>query len=293
MAVNRLVEAGHEVMAFHRGKGGVDLPPGVRHLYGDRKDLRTYLEDFRDFAPDVVLDMFARTEADGHELVELFSGVARRLVVISSADVYPAYDRFRRADPGPPNPAPLTEASPLRGQLYPYRSEASGPEDLMYHYDKILVERAAMSEPETLPATVLRLPMVYGPGDYQHRLWQYLKRMDDGRPFIGLPEAFARVRLLRGYVEDMGNAIALCVTSEHTGGRVLHVAEADNATEADWVQRIAVAAGWHGEIVTLPDERLPEGLKLPYDTTQDWTLDSSAIRRDLGYGGRRSRRSHA
>lgn len=153
----------------------------------------------------------------------------------------------------------------------------------MYHYDKILVERAAMSEPETLPATVLRLPMVYGPGDYQHRLRQYLRRMDDGRPFILLPEAFAQARLLRGYVEDVGNAIALCVTSEHTGGRVFHVAEADNATEAEWVQRIAAAAGWHGEIVTLPDERLPEGLKLPYDTTQEWTLDSSAIRRDLGY----------
>lgn len=283
MAVNRLVEAGHEVMTFHRGKGGVDLPPGVKHLYGDRKNLQAYSEDFRGFAPDVLLDMFARTEANGHELVELFNGVARRLVVISSADVYRAYDRFRRADPGPPDSAPLTERSPLRDQLYPYRSEASGPEDPMYHYDKILIERAAMSEPETLPTTVLRLPMVYGPGDYQHRLWQYLKRMDDDRPFILLPEAFARVRLLRGYVEDIGDAIARCVTSEHTGGRIFHVAEADDATEAEWVRRIADAAGWYGEIVTLSDEQLPESLRLPYDTAQDWTLDSSAIRRDLGY----------
>src|SRR5207245_1703293 len=27
-----------------------------------------------------------------------------------------------------------------------------------------------------------RLPCVYGPGDYQHRTFEYLKRMDDGRP---------------------------------------------------------------------------------------------------------------
>lgn len=106
-------------MTFHRGKSDVTLPPSVRHLYGDRKDLRAFSKDFLGFAPDVVLDMFARTEADGRELVELYSGVARHLVVISSADVYRAYDRFRRADPGPPDPAPLTETSPLRDRLYP------------------------------------------------------------------------------------------------------------------------------------------------------------------------------
>lgn len=283
MTVEQLVKTGHEVLVFHRGQSNMVLPSGIRHLYGDRKNLSTFSADFRSFAPDVVLDMFARAEADGHELVELFGGLARRLVVISSVDVYRAYDRFRGADPGPPDPAPATETSPLRDQLYPYRSEAAGPEDAMYHYDKILVERAAMSELETLPTTVLRLPMVYGPGDYQHRLWQYLKRMDEGRPYILLPEDFARARLPRGYVEDIGDAIARCITSEHSGGRVFHVAEADHVTEFEWVQRIAAAAGWQGEIVALPDEQLPESLRLPYDTAQVWTLNSSAIRRDLGY----------
>jgi nucleoside-diphosphate-sugar epimerase len=42
-----------------------------------------------------------------------------------------------------------------------------------------------------LPGTVLRLPTVYGPGDYQHRLFEYLKRMDDGRPAILLGEGVA------------------------------------------------------------------------------------------------------
>jgi nucleoside-diphosphate-sugar epimerase len=32
-------------------------------------------------------------------------------------------------------------------------------------YDKIEVEKAIMNNPD-LPGTVLRLPMIYGPGDY-------------------------------------------------------------------------------------------------------------------------------
>ena len=39
-------------------------------------------------------------------------GVARRLVVISSQDVYRAYGRFHGKEPGPLEPLPVTEDSP-------------------------------------------------------------------------------------------------------------------------------------------------------------------------------------
>lgn len=103
------------------------------------------VRDFRDFAPDVVLDMIASTELDGNTLVDLFRGMARRVVNISSGDVYRAYDRFRRVDPGPPDPTPLTEGSPLRDRLFPYRGKAQGPSDFAFNYEKILMERAVMS----------------------------------------------------------------------------------------------------------------------------------------------------
>lgn len=281
-AVRRLVELGHEVTVFHRGQSQAALPASVAHLYGDRQHLVDYAAEFQRLAPAVVLDMRALGEADGKLLVELFSGVAQRLVVISSCDVYRAYDRFRGADPGPPDPAPLTEDSPLRDHLYPYRDQATGPGDFRYHYDKILLERAVMNAP-ALPATVLRLPMVYGPGDYQHRLFPYLKRMDDGRPAILLGEEYAHWRGLRGYVEDMGAAIALCVANEAASGRIYHVADTPSVTEAEWVRRIAMAATWPGKIVTRPEAELPPHLRSEYDFAQEWSIDSTRIRRELGY----------
>src|SRR5574342_360222 len=145
--VRWLVETSHEVTVFHRGQTETLLPPGVRHVHGDRQHLPNFASDFRNLAPDVVLDMVSRTEQDGKALAGLFKGIAHRLVVISSSDVYRAYDRFRRADPGLPDPVPLTEDSPLRDRLFPYRDKARGPDDFLYTYEKILVERAVMSAP--------------------------------------------------------------------------------------------------------------------------------------------------
>jgi hypothetical protein len=143
--VRRLAEAGNEVAVFHRGRKAGDLPDGVRRITGDRKALRGSAGELRRFAPEVVLDMIPMNEGEARELVDVFRGVSRRVVAVSSQDVYRAYDRVTRRDPGPPDPVPLTEDSPLREKLYPYERE--GVED----YEKVLVERVIMGLP-TCPA---------------------------------------------------------------------------------------------------------------------------------------------
>jgi nucleoside-diphosphate-sugar epimerase len=184
---------------------------------------------------------------------------------------------FTRLEPEPIEPTPITEDCSLRRTLFPYRATAK-PGDVKYDYEKILVERVVMGEME-LPATVLRLPMVYGPGDGQHRLAPYLKRMLDGRPAILLDECMARWRCLRGYVEDVAAAVALAVTNPAAAGRVYNVAEPTANTEAEWVARIGAAVGWRGAIVPVPRGMLP----VSFNTAQDLCVDSTRIRTELGY----------
>ena len=86
-----------------------------------------------------------------------------------------------------------------------------------------------MSEPE-LPGTILRFPMVYGPCDRQHRTFEYLKRMDDGRPVILLDEGQAEWRWTKGYVENLALAVVLAVTDERAAGRIYHVGERETLT---------------------------------------------------------------
>jgi nucleoside-diphosphate-sugar epimerase len=154
-------------------------------------------------------------------------------------------------------------------------------------YEKILVERVVMEDTD-LPGTVLRLSAVYGPDDYQHRLFEYVRRMYDGRPAILLGEGMASWCWTHGYVEDVALAIALAVTDERAAGRVYNVGEADTLPWAGWVRELGRAAGWNGEVV-VPENPLPKHLNWVLDTEQHWVADTARIRRELGYRGTAAR----
>ena len=248
--VRLLHEQGHTVTVFHRGKTEADLPKDVQHIHsGDVSNgveligwrthfLPKYANEFQHLAPDVVLDMTSSGEQDAQVVVDTFRGTTSRLVEISSGDVYRAYGRVLRTEPGPPDPVPLTEESPLREKLYPYREETlrnqNDPLPVKDFYEKILVEQIVMNAPE-LSGTVLRLPAVYGPNDAQHRLFEFLKRMDDRRSVILLEEVSAHWRWTRGYVENVAFAIALAVTDKRAAGRIYNVGEPKALSMQEWV----------------------------------------------------------
>jgi nucleoside-diphosphate-sugar epimerase len=286
LVVQALSEQGHEVTVFHRGQTQTDLPHGVKEMLGDRRPLAGSAVELQKLAPEVVLDMIPAIEQDALEVMSIFSGTAHRLVAISSQDVYRAFGRVNGKETGPVESIPITEESALRHNLYPYRGETlrdqDDPKRWQDDYDKILVERVVMGD-ANLPGTILRLPMVYGPGDYQHRLFSYLKRMDDKRPVILLDEAEAQWRWTHGYVENVADAIALAVTDERSAGQIYNVGEPFTFTMAEWVALIGKVAGWQGRVVTVPHGRLPEPLRWDINAEQDIVVDSSRIRRELGY----------
>src|SRR5215831_12940386 len=83
-AVRRLVSLGHEVTVFHRGQHRAELPAGVSEIAGAALPPAARSQD-------VVVHMWAMTEADAAGFVATFRGYAGRAVVISSGDVYRAY----------------------------------------------------------------------------------------------------------------------------------------------------------------------------------------------------------
>jgi nucleoside-diphosphate-sugar epimerase len=284
--VRRLVDDGHDVAVFHRGETTVDLPSAVEFVRGDRERLPEYRSTFERLKPDVVLDTFAMHRRAGEALATTMRGIAGRVVVLSSIDVYQAYGRFVGAEPGDPLSTPLTEDSPLRTRLHPYRSDPPRPVDdpraWMDEYDKIPMEQAAGAYAD-LPATALRLPMTYGPGDYQHRLYPYLTRMDDGRKTILLDEASAGWRSTWGYVENVAAAIVLATTDPRAAGRTYNIADSGDPTLKEWVEAIGAAAGWGGQVVVLPSERMPAHLAPMGNMAQDLLASSQRIRTELGY----------
>jgi nucleoside-diphosphate-sugar epimerase len=282
--VRSLASGGHEVIIFHRGEHEAELPSNVRHIHSAAAEfpVLSFPKELVSCKPDVVLHMVAMGEQDAEALVRAFTGVAQRLVVLSSGDVYGAYGVLNGSESGTAQSELLREDSLLRKNFYPYRKIAKSPADWLYHYDKILMERVVMNNSE-LPATVLRLPAVYGPGDTNHRLFSHLKRMDDDRLAILLDENQAHWRWSHGYVENIASAIALAVTDDRASGRIYNVGEKSVPTTVERARSLAKLTGWMGKIVALPRASLPPHLRDINDYSRDLAYDTSRIRRELGY----------
>lgn len=278
--VRELSRMGHSVSVFHRGSTPAQLP--AESIFGERRDLARLRPK-----ADVVIDLILSSGAQAGSLMSAFRGVAGRVVAASSMDVYRACGVLHGSEEGPLEPVPLSEDSPLRTRLRTYPPAQVKMLQRLFDwldedYDKIPVERAILGDPE-LPGTVLRLPMVYGPGDHLHRFHPVLKRIDDGRRLILLDQGWAEWRSPRGYVENVAAALALAAVSAQSAGRIYNVAETPAFSELDWARKVALAAGWDGQFVTLPEERMPAHLAQPGNRAQHWDADSTRIRRELGY----------
>jgi nucleoside-diphosphate-sugar epimerase len=285
-----LQQQGHTVAVFHRGTTA--LPDGVDEIRGDHNQLHASAQQLQRFAPDVVIDLVLSSGPQAEALMNVFRGATRRVVMLSSMDVYRAAGILHGTESGPLQDVPLTEESELRRCLHPYP-----PESLQFlrqifawvtdDYDKIPAERVVMNDPE-LPGTVLRLPMVYGPGDPLHRFYPVVKRVLDGRRHIIFPETLAGWRSPRGYVENVAAAIALAATDDRAARRVFNVCEEPlfgelAFSELEWAKKITSEMQWDGEFVVLPVDRTPRHLLKPGNAAQDWTASSARIRHELGY----------
>jgi nucleoside-diphosphate-sugar epimerase len=279
-----LVKSGHHVTVFHRGKTSV--PEGAEEILGDRQFLQDHQLEFRLQKFDVVVDFVLSSGRQALQLMDTFRGLTSRVVALSSMDVYRAIGVFHGFESGLQE-LPLTEDSAVRTSRNVYSPEALKNVRAVYgwvddEYDKIPVEQAVLSDPK-LPGTVLRLPMIYGPGDPLHRFHAVLKRMDDDRKQIIFADDVARWRTPRGYVENVAAAISLAATSTQAAGRIYNVCEDESFGELDWARKIAASTGWNGKFVILPHNRTPKHLHWPGNTAQHLAASSERIRKELGY----------
>ncbi|WP_437854456.1 NAD-dependent epimerase/dehydratase family protein [Sorangium sp. So ce363] len=283
----RVVNAlrGHDVWTYERGQTGHVSPTTLR---GDRAEIARHRDRLERLGVDVALDMMPRNGADARGVLDVLRSVAPRLVAVSSGSVYRVFGRLLGREAGPPEHTLCDERAPLRTCLFPYRGAsprpASDPRGWLDDYDKIPAEEAYLAA----GASVVRLPMVYGPGDPDRRLAGYLRRMVDGRRAIWLHAAGAAWMNSRSYVENVAEAIA-CVVLRGAPGRVYNVAEPEDCSERVWIERIARVVGWGGEVAVAPAseqawarpaiDELPPEARFEHHVR----LDSGRIRRELGF----------
>lgn len=270
---------------FHRG--GTPAPSGAQEIRGNRNQLAEFRDRFRQEKFDAVVDFILSSGRQAEQLMDVFRGITGYVVALSSMDVYRAWGVFYGSEPGGLQELPVTEESAVRTVRQSYPPAVLKRLQAIFgwfddEYDKVAVEQTVLGDRE-LQGTLLRLPMIYGPGDPTGRFHPYLKRMDDQRPFILFADDAAAMRTPRGFVEDVAAGIALAVTSGKARGRMYNICEAETFSELEWARKIAAAVGWTGEFIVLPHEKTPPHLYWPGNTAQHLVVSSERIRRELGY----------
>jgi nucleoside-diphosphate-sugar epimerase len=264
-----LAARGDQVTVVHRGRAEPPDWVDCRHLHADRASFTGVAAEVRAIRPDAVIDTCALTAADVAAVLPHLPDA--RLVVLSSMDVYRAFELLNAGEEG--EPLPVTEDSGVRIGRYPYRGQAADLDD----YEKLDVEPAYTER----GGTVLRLPMVYGEHDGQRREEFILRRVRAGRR--GIPVGPGTWLWTRCYVGDVAAAVLAAASSQAAAGQVLNIGDPVTRSMLGWAREILAAAGHDAELVPVPAGLLPGDMWPTASHLQHLLVDSTAAMRLLGW----------
>lgn len=164
--------------------------------------------------------------------------------------------------------------------------DAPRPEDA-YGVSKLEAERALaeVSDSTGLRVTILRPPLMYGPGVKGNfeRLLRLVRRR------IPLPLGAVRNRRSLLFVGNFGSAVATALQQPENGTRTFLVSDGEDVSTADLVRRIARAAGRRAWLLPVPISWLQLGARAAgreaelQRLTESLRVDSSRIRAQLGW----------
>jgi nucleoside-diphosphate-sugar epimerase len=281
------VAAGHTPLVLARGQHPMNLPEGAKFIAADRMDGAKLVNLFQTHEVDTVIDIFTLGLKNTAPVLEAMGAVGGRYLLLSSVDVYSNYGGLLRRETPPVQLAPAKEDDPLRSFRYPYRQNSRRPQgvddDLFDDYDKIILEEATAADGR-YDTTVIRAPMIFGPGDKQHRFaWAINAVKAGGR--IAIDERAAHWPNSYGYIDDIAAAMLLAATSPKAAGRTYNVGQNFVRTPIEWLHRFAGLLGKSIEIDIVPasEKGLLWERAEATDLRYPLTLDASRIREELGF----------
>lgn len=285
--VQRLVARGLGPLVIARGQHSVNLPRGAVFETADRMDEERLSTLFDLYDVSTVIDIFALGMLNTAPVLRAMGGKGRRYVLLSSVDVYANYGGLLRRERPAIQLAPARETDPLRSFRHPYAGNPRRPkgvDDALFDdYDKIIIEEAALAEAR-FSATVIRAPMIFGPGDPQHRFAWAIEAIKSGGK-IQVDERAAHWPNSYGYVTDVAEAIVLAALASQAAGRIYNVGQPIVRTPLQWLARLAEVMDVPASVEIVP----PEAHGLLWDRAEasdlryPLTLDTSRIRAELGF----------
>jgi nucleoside-diphosphate-sugar epimerase len=216
-----LVERGHEVVLFNRGKKSAPLP-GLEQIHGDRSDPIQLKEKLADRNFDAIFDNNGRELSDTQPLVEIFKDKVKHFVYVSSAGVYLKSDQMPHIEGDPVDP----------------NSRHKGKH----------VTEAYLAE-SGIPWTSIRPTYIYGAQNYNDLEAWFFDRIVRDRPIL-IPGNGMHITQF-GHVKDLAVAMAQVLGNERAIGQIYNISGDRYVTFSGLAKACAQAAGKNPEEIKL------------------------------------------
>jgi nucleoside-diphosphate-sugar epimerase len=253
--VQALLERGVDVTILNRGQTPDDLGPQITRLRGDRSDPRQLKAAVTTHDFDIVIDTTIYTGPEAQAVVELFAGRVERYTFLSTGQVY-------LVRPGLKRPFKESDYSgPVMGQ--PLRDNEIDYSNWLYGHDKRQAEDvfAAAWADAGFPYTSLRLPMVHSERDHYHRIYGYVRRLQDGGPIL-IPEG-PSLPIQHVYGEDVVQAILRLWGSDKGKGEAYNIGQDESVSLDEFLQMLAGFVDAPPKVLRVPREKLESAGLLP------------------------------
>ncbi len=233
-----LHEAGHSVSVFTRGVQPMELPDGIVHIKGDRKNDADLQRAAEAAAWDVVWDNMSYTGDDAASAISAFRDRCALFIHTSTLAVYSVCDGI---------------VSPYREEDFEAgreRRDRLGTYPYDYGIKRREGERALMEAHAEFrfPFVSVRLPAVLGPRDYSLRAWSYWRRILDDRRIILPNDGIEMHRSV--YSGDVVDALlAIVGRGAQVAGRAYNIAGREIVSLRQFAEASAQVLGVDVEIL--------------------------------------------
>jgi nucleoside-diphosphate-sugar epimerase len=208
-----LVEKGHEVVLFNRGK---KAPPvaGIAQIHGDRTDPAQLQDKLANERFDAVFDNNGRELSDTKPLVDIFKDKVEHFVYVSSAGVYLKSDQMPH----------------IEGDAVDPKSRHKGK-----------FETEAYLKESGIPWTSIRPTYIYGAGNYNDLEAWFFDRLVRDRP---LPIPGNGLHLTQfGHVKDLAVAMAAILGNDRAVRQIYNISDKRYISFDGLARACAFAAG--------------------------------------------------
>ncbi len=256
-----------EIFTFNRGNIPLNLK-GVTEFHGDRTSCGSIREGLPPLNWDVVIDFCGYSAEDIESLFHGVSGAIRHYIFISTASVYD-----HSAMP------PLDETAVTIKSPQPELGDYAG-----YAFNKIKAEEylRAICREKSIPWTILRPSILYGPFNYAPRETYFFDLMEKDAPIVIPEHHLALFNFI--FVEDLSAIIGKCMETNKSYDQVFNTVSPEFLSYKKFVEILGLISGKPLKIIqktvqTIMQERIP----LPFSMDHHEVYSGDKLQKAFGF----------